>query len=118
MKLVIKKDRLVKWPTTITQAMDGGKLERIDLNVTYKLINAATVTQLSADGHAINGDGDTPVVCAVVQEIEGLGLEDEAGVVVAFKPEMLPEICGNVALRTGLISGYFECVAGGVEKNV
>lgn len=117
MKLVIKKDRLVKWPTTITQAMDGGKLEHTELNVTYKLVNAAKITQLMADGHAINGDGDTPVVCAVVQDIEGLGIEDEAGNVAAFKPDMLPEICGNVALRSGLINGYFECVAGAVEKN-
>jgi hypothetical protein len=118
MKLILSKDRNVIWPVTITRAQDGGGLESALVNVTYALPDASEVNQITIDGRVANGDSDTPLLCRVVKNIDGLGIEDSDGNILSYTADLLPAICQQVDIRTALVTGFFECVSGAVEKNV
>ncbi len=118
MKLVLKKNQTIKWPVTVKQAIDGGKTEEVQLSATFNVIPESEYNAIF-DKHAGDFKGDHAVLNRVVEQIEGLGLEDDDGKEQAFnKAAHMDMVLDHPNMRAGLMTAYIEVRFGRLEKNV
>lgn len=117
MKLILKSNRLVKWPVDVVRSADDGKQETAVLDVTYELISDSERRALLEDAQLSSAVGDTALVKRVVKGIDGLGIEREDGSQIPFDETMLDAVCEHMDVRSALINGFFECASGAIAKN-
>lgn len=117
MKLVLKKNRHVTWPVSMSQAANGGGLESVELDVTFTIIDNSEYEDILNDAQLTNMLADPEILKRVVKHIDGLAIEDEDGVEQPFAPALLPTVLENAAIRSSLIKAYMDCAAGFAAKN-
>ena len=109
---VLKKDPIVRWPIQIPQPTDDGNVNPIPVTVEYRLLPQARYDELKGS------DAELLREVVVGWNDDAFGQEDESGRAVAlpFSPEALNQLIEFAFVRTGLVQGYWQAVAG-LEKN-
>lgn len=110
---VLKTNPTVVWPVDIGMPVDGGKLQNIPVNITYKLIPQQEYDRLKVS------DFDLLREVVVGWGDEDFGVQSEDGKTqeaMPYSPENLECLIAFPFVRSGLITGFWGAQAG-IEKN-
>lgn len=109
---VLKSSPTVSWPIQIPMPADGGAVERIDVTVEYRLLPQSRYEDLKAHDKGLLKE------CVVGWNDDAFGQENANGEAdpLPFNAENLAALIEYPFIRTGLLQGYWQAVAG-LEKN-
>lgn len=109
---ILKSSPTVSWPIQIPMPTDGGAVERIDVTVEYKLLPQSRYEELKAHDKTLLKE------CVVGWNDDAFGQENANGEAdpLPFNAENLAALIEYPFIRTGLLQGYWQAVAG-LEKN-
>jgi len=127
---------IVKWPINFTYPNESGTLSKFRLMATFEVLSESDIEEVMQGDEVETPTGDAPADNAglvliqralarkgsdrllmkrVLEKLEGFDVEGEPE--PQFTDEVFDYFWGQMAIRSALVTGYFACIAGRVEKN-
>jgi len=127
---------IVKWPIIFTYPNETGTVSKYRLMATFEVLSESDIEKVMQPEEADTPTGDTSADDAglalikqaiarkgsdrllmkrVLKKLEGFDVEGEPE--PEFTDEVFDYFWGQMAIRSALVTSYFACIAGRVEKN-
>lgn len=108
MAFVIKKEKSYIWPITISEPVDGGAFNDQKVRVKFKMLSQARIDEIVKN----EAEQDADILIDVLIGWDDGAFNDEAGNNLAFNADNKDLILSVPFVRSGLVKGFFESIAG------
>lgn len=108
MAFVIKKDKSYTWPITISEPVDGGSFNDHKVRVKFKMLSQARIDEVVKN----EAEEDADILNDVLIGWDEGVFKDESGADLAFNADNKDLILSVPFVRSALVKGFFESIAG------
>lgn len=112
MAFVIKKDKSYTWPITISEPVDGGGFNDQKVRVKLKMLKQSRIDEIIKN----EAEDDADILGDVLIGWEDEAFKDEAGNTIPFNDENKELVLSVPYVRSALVKGFFESIAGKAFK--
>ena len=108
MAFVIKKDKSYTWPVTISEPVDGGTFNDQKVKVKFLMLPQARIDEIVKNEAELDAD----ILNDVLIGWDDDAFKDELLSFLPFNEENKALILSVPFVRTALVKGFFESIAG------